>query len=297
MIYDIYHKSSFTYQSAVSFSHNIARLKPRTTSFQRLVDFSMDIEPGLCEKNSFTDIFGNHTTHLLVRKAHQHLSVTGHSRVELFPHLLEEHLRLVEHHAMSYEEAMTLLKESEKEAILVPFFKAESPRIPCASKEIEAYARDSFAPKRSVFEALVEFMGRMYADFEFSVGVSDVTTSVEEAFKRKQGVCQDFAHVAIAALRSIGLPARYMSGYIETIPKEGVEKLFGVDASHAWVSLYIPRVGWVDFDPTNNVLPKTQHILLGYGRDYEDIAPLQGVVFGSGASQLSIGVDVRRMVK
>ena len=297
MIYEIYHKSSFTYQSIVTFSHNIARLKPRTNAFQRLIDFSMEVEPQGCEKNSFTDIFGNTNTHLLVRKGHQKLSVTGRSHVELFPDVIKEHLRFVERHAMSYEEALVLLQESEKEELLAPFFIGESSRIPRASYAIEAYARESFTPKRSLFEALVEFMGRLYTDFEFVVGISDVNTSVEEIFKNKKGVCQDFAHFAIAALRAIGLPARYMSGYIETVPQDGVEKLFGVDASHAWVSLYIPRIGWLDFDPTNNILPQSHHILLGYGRDYEDIAPLQGVIFGSGSSQLSIGVDVRRVVR
>lgn len=129
-------------------------------------------------------------------------------------------------YSMSYEEALVLLQESEKEELLAPFFVGESSRILRASYAIEAYARESFTPKRSLFESLVEFMGRIYTDFEFVVGISDVNTSVEEIFKNKKGVCQDFAHFAIAALRAIGLPARYMSGYIETVPQDGVEKLF-----------------------------------------------------------------------
>ena len=295
MIYDIYHKNTFTYQSIVTFSHNLARLKPRNTSFQRLVDFSMEVEPLEHEKNFFVDIFGNTTNHLLIRKGHQSLSVIGRSRVELFPKAIEEHLARVRKNAMTYAQALELLASVEKEELLAKLFVCDSALIPKASLAIEAYARLSFEPHRNIFDALVEFMGRMYDDFEFIVGVSDVNTSVDEVFESKKGVCQDFAHFAIAALRSIGLPARYMSGYIETLPPEGEEKLFGVDASHAWVSLFIPSVGWIDFDPTNNVIPHSQHILLGYGRDYNDIAPLKGVVMSSGTSQLSISVDVRRV--
>lgn len=294
MIYDIYHKNTFTYQSIVTFSHNLARLKPRNTSFQRLVDFSMEVEPLEYEKNFFVDIFGNTTNHLLIRKGHQSLSVIGRSRVELFPKAIEEHLARVRKNAMTYAQALELLASVEKEELLAKLFVCDSALIPKASLAIEAYARLSFEPHRNIFDALVEFMGRMYDDFEFIVGVSDVNTSVDEVFESKKGVCQDFAHFAIAALRSIGLPARYMSGYIETVAPKGEEKLFGVDASHAWVSLFIPTVGWIDFDPTNNIVPHSQHILLGYGRDYNDVAPLKGVVLSSGASQLSISVDVRR---
>lgn len=295
MIYDIYHKNTFTYQSIVTFSHNLARLKPRNTSFQRLVDFSMEVEPLEHEKNFFVDIFGNTNNHLLIRKGHQSLSVIGRSRVELFPKAIEEHLVRMRKNAMTYAQALALLASVEKEELLAKFFLCDSALIPKASLAIEAYARLSFEPHRNIFDALIEFMGRMYDDFEFIVGVSDVNTSVDEVFESKKGVCQDFAHFAIAALRSIGLPARYMSGYIETLPPEGEEKLFGVDASHAWVSLFIPSVGWIDFDPTNNVIPHSQHILLGYGRDYSDVAPLKGVVMSSGTSQLSISVDVRRV--
>ena len=294
MIYEIYHKSAFTYQSIVTFSHNIARLKPRNTPFQRLLDFSMDVEPVGYEKNFFVDIFGNTNNHLLIRKGHQSLSVIGRSRVELFPKAIDEHLRLVKENTITYAKALELLAPVEREELLAKLFVCDSELIPKASPAIEAYARLSFEPHRNIFEALIEFMGRMYVDFAFIVGVSDVSTSVDEVFESKKGVCQDFAHFAIAALRSIGLPARYMSGYIETVAPKGEEKLFGVDASHAWVSLFIPTVGWIDFDPTNNIVPHSQHILLGYGRDYNDVAPLKGVVLSSGASQLSISVDVRR---
>ncbi len=137
-------------------------------------------------------------------------------------------------------------------------------------------------------------MKRVFNDFEFVSGFSDITTPINQIFKSKKGVCQDFAQFSISALRSIGLPVKYMSGYIETLPQEGKEKLFGVDASHAWFSVYIPNAGWAEFDPTNNTIPKEQHILLGLGRDYNDISPLGGVVLCSGRSDLLVEVDVQR---
>lgn len=294
MTYTIYHKSSFEYPSAVTFSHNIARLKPRSTKFQRLHEFKMEVEPNEYEKSEFTDIFGTTNTHLLVRKAHQRLDVIGHSIVELVPEAIEEHHEAIQKHSISYANALERLQKASKEDLEAKLLLFASEFIPKAGDDIRAYALESFQPNRDLYESVVEFMGRIYHDFEFEVGVSDVGTSVENVFKARAGVCQDFAHFAIAALRSIGLPARYVSGYIETIPANGEEKLFGVDASHAWASLYIPGAGWIDFDPTNNLIPSTQHIFLGYGRDYNDIAPLKGVVMSNGESKLSISVDVRR---
>jgi transglutaminase-like putative cysteine protease len=137
-------------------------------------------------------------------------------------------------------------------------------------------------------------MGRVFSDFQFVSGFTDLSTPVDEVFRERKGVCQDFAHLSIAALRSIGLSARYMSGYLETIPAEGSEKFFGADASHAWFSVFIPGFGWFDFDPTNNIVPSHQYIVLGYGRDFGDCSPMQGVVQGSGVSHLNVMVDVSR---
>ena len=146
-----------------------------------------------------------------------------------------------------------------------------------------------------MFDATKELMQRIYHDFKFKPGFTTVATPLAEVMKERKGVCQDFAHFAIACLRSIGLPARYVSGYIETTPPPGVEKLTGVDASHAWFALYIPNVGWLDFDPTNNQVPGLQHITIGWGRDYADIAPLKGVILSSGPHKLDVTVDVKRV--
>ena len=164
-----------------------------------------------------------------------------------------------------------------------------------SNEEILQYALQSFHPGRSVFEATEDLTQRIFNDFEYKPGHTTISTPLASVMKERKGVCQDFAHLAIACLRSVGLPARYVSGYIETVSPEGVEKLIGVDASHAWFSVYIPEMGWTDFDPTNNCLVSDQHITIGWGRDYADIAPLEGIILSSGSHELTVSVDVKRM--
>jgi transglutaminase-like putative cysteine protease len=163
------------------------------------------------------------------------------------------------------------------------------------SPAIPAYALESFLPGRSLFEAVHDLMNRIHRDFEFKPGLTTIATPLANVMEQHKGVCQDFAHLAIACLRSMGLPARYVSGYVETIPPPGKEKLSGVDASHAWFSVFIPQTGWIDFDPTNNMIPTDQHISIGWGRDYSDITPLKGVVFSSGQHALHVSVNVKRV--
>ena len=294
MIFDIYHKTEFIYQSSVTFSHNIARLKPKDTLYQKVLDFSLEINPEVYESYDFKDMFGNTNTHMLIRAPHQVLSVIGKSKVEISPEQIEAYVHRAKKNSITYAEAITRLSSFNKDDLYAKQFLFESDLIPYGSSKIEAYARDSFQENRDLFEATEEFMGRIFDDFAFLSGFSDITTPVEEIFEAKRGVCQDFAQFAISALRTIGLPAKYMSGYIETLPPKGEKKLFGADASHAWFAVYIPNAGWVEFDPTNNIIPKEQHILLGSGRDYHDISPLKGVVFSSGNSNLSVMVDVRK---
>ncbi|MEN8302890.1 MAG: transglutaminase family protein [Campylobacterota bacterium] len=294
MIYNIYHKTEFNYQSNVTFSHNIARLKPKETQYQKLLDFSMEITPPIYESHEFVDMFGNSNTHMLIREPHQSLSVIGKSKVEIFPQLVDNHIEFIKSNSITYKKAIERLNKFQESDLQAKQFLFESELIPAHSEAIANYALESFQANRDLFEATNEFMQRIFNDFEFLSGFSDITTPVEEIFEAKKGVCQDFAQFAISALRTIGLPAKYMSGYIETLPLKGETKLFGVDASHAWFSVYIPNAGWVEFDPTNNLIPREQHILLGSGRDYHDISPLKGVVFSSGNSDLSVMVDVRR---
>jgi transglutaminase-like putative cysteine protease len=293
MIYNIYHKTEFRYQSMVTYSHNMARLKPRETKTQKLLDYSLEIDAFPFEKREFIDMFENTNTHILIKNSHHTLTVIGRSRVEIFPEIIEAHIENIKKNSITFKAAKERLNSFVRADVDAKQFMFDSKLIPKATDAIKEYALESFHEERDLFEAANEFMGRIYNDFEFLSGFSDVTTPVSEIFEAKKGVCQDFAQLAISALRGIGLPCKYVSGYIETLPPEGEKKLFGADASHAWFSLYIPNAGWIEFDPTNNIIPKEQHILLGYGRDYADIAPLKGVVFSSGGSQLSVMVDVR----
>lgn len=297
MIYDIYHSTRFVYQHEVGISHNLIRLKPRDTDLQRLIDFQLEIEPGAAECQPYDDFFGNHLHHILVREPHSELKVSVRSRVEIMDDaigILEKNRS--EAKEMTYVEALDKMASSlELEIIYAKQFRLKSPLLPIASDRIIEYAAVSIRPERSLYEGVKELMKRIFSDFSFESGFSDISTPVEKVFEERKGVCQDFAHLALSALRGLGISARYISGYIETIPPEGAEKLYGTDASHAWISVFFPGYGWFDFDPTNNLTPTDQHILLGYGRDYGDIAPIQGVVHGSGSSQIGVMVDVSRV--
>jgi len=295
MIYTIYHSTRFFYQHEVGFSHNLIRLQPRDTQTQEVLNFDLTIEPIAAEIEGYDDFFGNHLHHLLVREPHTVLNVVAQSRVKMnfsaIEALQENRRRVV---TLTYSEALERMMFLTPEIIEAKQFSLKSPLLPIASSEIISYALHSIKPGRSLYEGVFEFMGRIFNDFAFVSGFSDLSTPVETVFAEKKGVCQDFAHFALTALRGIGLCVRYMSGYIETTPPEGEKKLFGSDASHAWFSVFFPGFGWFDFDPTNNMVPLDQHVVLGYGRDYGDISPIQGVVLGSGSSHLEVMVDVSR---
>ena len=296
MIYTIYHSTRFFYQHEVGFSHNLIRLQPRNTSIQKVLNFDLSIEPIAAECEGYNDFFGNHLHHLVVREPHTILNVAAQSRVEIdfnSVEMLQENRHRVL--SLTYAQARERMMFLTPEIIEAKQFALKSPLLPIASIEILSYALQSIKPERSLYEGIMEFMGRIYSDFAFVSGFSDLSTPVETVFFEKKGVCQDFAHFALTALRGAGLCVRYMSGYIETTPAEGSKKLFGSDASHAWFSVFFPGFGWFDFDPTNNMVPLDQHIVLGYGRDYGDISPMQGVVVsGSGSSHIGVMVDVSR---
>jgi len=295
MLYQIYHSTQFTYQQWVSFSHNLVRLKPRNTPSQTVVDFSLSTDPVVSEMETYDDYFGNHLYHLLIRQPHHHLKVTARSCVAMDTEAIEKHRELAEFSkVIRYEQALSAFRKNSPDVIEAKQFCLPSRFISLGNHDLREYALLSFSPEKSLYESVEEFMGRIFNDFQFVSGFTDLSTPVDEVFRERKGVCQDFAHLSIAALRSIGLSARYMSGYLETLPAEGSEKFFGADASHAWFSVFIPGFGWFDFDPTNNIVPSHQHIVLGYGRDFGDCSPMQGVVQGSGVSHLNVMVDVSR---
>ena len=189
------------------------------------------------------------------------------------------------------EAASSLPSDRSPEGLQAFQFGFESPRIRIRP-EFADYARQSFTPRRPMREALLDLTTRIYTDFRFDTKVTNVRTPPEEVFKKRRGVCQDFAHVQIACLRSLNLAARYVSGYLRTYPPPGKPRLIGADASHAWVSAYCPGIGWMDVDPTNNMVPSDGHVTLAWGRDYGDISPLRGLVHGGGANTLKVAVDM-----
>ncbi len=273
MKYSITHNTTYAYLEPVSVCHNVLRLAPRNTERQFCKEVVVRIEPQPDTLKEYEDFFGNKVIYFSIEKEHAQLTVNVYSVVEK----MDGNVREVN------------LNEAQE----VRQFVFETP-MTAWNEEILAYAQVSFQPGRPVFDAAMDLMRRIYTDFRFTPGFTTISTPLAVVMRERKGVCQDFAHLAIACVRSVGLPARYVSGYIETLSPEGMEKLIGVDASHAWFSVYIPQMGWVDFDPTNNVLPRDQHITIGWGRDYADIAPMKGIILSSGSHGLTVSVDVRR---
>ncbi|MFI1771441.1 transglutaminase family protein [Thalassobellus citreus] len=293
MTFQIFHTTSYNYESGVTFCHNIATLKPKDMLGQKVLDYRLEISPTPTEFSEKLDFFGNTVTRFSIQKHHKKLEVTAFSKIErdasLEPNIYESETGK----SITLKEALASLKKPDPELLDIKQFILESILVAKITPEIRAYAEVSFKPDRSIFEAAYELMQRIYTEFEFNTQVTNVATPIHDVIKQKKGVCQDFAQIAIACVRSVGLPARYVSGYIETLPPPGKEKLVGTDASHAWFSLYIPSFGWVDFDPTNNQIPKNQHITVSYGRDYYDVPPLKGVIYSTGKNKMHVAVDIR----
>lgn len=290
MKFKITHLTTYYYQSLTSFCHNQAILRPIDNEAQSVLNYSMHINPAESERDEFVDFFGNNVTQFLVQTSHQVLEVKSTALVE--KHQPKKDFSKID---FSVEKARKKLEEATQTVICAKQFLFESLLVRHLSPEIYEYARVSFEDDKNVYEACVDLMGRIFHDFAFVSGVTDVDTTVEQVLRDKKGVCQDFAHFAIACVRSVGLPAKYVSGYIETLPPEGEEKLIGADASHAWFAVFIPDFGWCEFDPTNNQIPSLQHIVIGYGRDYADVVPLKGVVKGVGKNFVRVSVDIQRV--
>jgi transglutaminase-like putative cysteine protease len=296
MVFQLSHTTSYKYGNGVTFCHNIATLKPRDFLGQTILSYDLEISPKPTEISERIDFFGNTITRFSIQQYHKELKVIAKSKIlrdyTLAPDIYQSAIGM----AITLDEAKEELKSTKPEILEVKQFVLESILIAKISKNIREYALVSFKPGRPIFESALELMERIFNDFEFNPNATNVATPIQEVMENKKGVCQDFAQIAIACVRAIGLPARYVSGYIETLPPPGKEKLIGTDASHAWFSLYIPKFGWVDFDPTNNQIPKNQHIIVAYGRDYYDVPPLKGVIFSSGENKMKVAVDIRPAV-
>jgi transglutaminase-like putative cysteine protease len=290
MIYKIVHRTTYRYKYPVSVGNHVACLKPRSLPNQHAAVTELIVHPAPVARTDRVDFFGNHLCFFTIQEPHKELVVESRAEVRV-----EGDARPEARKSIPWEEAVASLpKDLSPEGLEAFQFGFESPRIR-TRPEFAAYALHSFTPGRPMFEALLDLTDRIHTDFRFDSKVTNVRTPAEEVFKKRRGVCQDFAHVQIACLRSINLTARYVSGYLRTYPPPGKPRLIGADASHAWVSAYCPGSGWLDVDPTNNVVPSDGHVTLAWGRDYSDVSPLRGLVLGGGAHTLKVAVDLEPM--
>lgn len=287
MKYRIVHRTCYSGHEPVSVGQNQAWLKPRDLPWQRCAQYrlSIDPEPSTCGER--TDYFGNTVTAFAFNAGYGELVVTARSQVEVQPRVVPGPAE-----TEPWEHVVEGLSQPSSPAVLeAAQFAFNSPRA-AAAKPLEDYARESFPPARPVLEALIDLTRRIHRDFKYRPLSTTVSTPVDEVFEKRTGVCQDFAHLQIAMLRSLGLAGRYVSGYLRTVPPPGKPRLVGADASHAWLSAWCGDAGWIDLDPTNNVIPGEDHITVAWGRDYADVPPLKGVFIGGGSHQLKVEVDV-----
>jgi len=288
MKYRVVHHTRYDYSQAVVLAHNEARLQPRATAVQTCTATEVLIDPPPQQRAEHDDAFGNRVLYFALQEPHRQLAVTAISEVEIGPPVAVGD-------SPAWDTALQLLVESTvPETRLARQFRLDSPGA-AASPAVRAYAAPSFRPGRPLLEAVADLSRRINREFTFDPESTSVTTPLSEVLAQRHGVCQDFAHLAIACLRAFGLPARYVSGYLETVPPPGQARLAGADASHAWFAVYVPDAGWVDFDPTNDLLPTDRHVTTAWGRDYSDVAPLKGVIFGGGPHTLDVSVDMERL--
>lgn len=291
MRFRVKHVTQYKYASRVTRCYNVANVIPRDTERQRCISNRITLSPTPAESRTRKDYFGNSAFHFEIQRPHTALTITALSEIEVSGNDHELKLDL----GGSVEEAMEYLRHESVEVVEAREYLLSSPMIEC-SEALAEYARPSFDPKRSLKSCVADLTRRIFTEFDYDPQFSTVATPLSEVLKHKKGVCQDFAHFQVGCLRSIGIPAKYVSGYIETLPLPGEEKLVGADATHAWIAFFCPGEGWVEFDPTNDTLAGNQHIVTAFGRDYYDVTPLRGVLFGGGSSPaLSVSVDVSRV--
>lgn len=289
MLLDVIHETRYDYAPAVRTARHIAHLRPSHGARQQVLSHDLVVDPEPVQRTEATDVWGNARTFFSLQGQHDELKVTARSKVSTSasPAVLsdmsweESRERMRYHRGASYDPATE--------------FVFASPYVP-RHEEFVAYAMPSFTAQRPLVEAARELMTRIHDDFEYEPRATDVGTPALEALRLRKGVCQDFAHVMLACLRSLGLPARYVSGYLLTDPPPGQPRLLGADASHAWVSVFVPGDGtrgeWLDLDPTNRRAPGEDYVILAIGRDYSDVSPIRGVIHGGANHLLHVAVTV-----
>lgn len=283
------HVNHYRYGLGVGLNYSEARLLPRDTPGQRVLERRLELDPIPDDYRERDDAWGNRVAWFMSRRPHQALSVIAHA-------LVERELLAPPATSAPWEDVVARLAEADTDAIAAREFSLESPMIPPHPGATD-YVRASFPPGRPLLDAVAELSARIHTDFQYRPDATHIDTPLEEVLRERHGVCQDFAHLALAGLRGMGLAARYVSGYLETLPPAGMPRLEGADATHAWISVWLPGRGWYDFDPTNGVAAGLGHLILAWGRDYSDVTPLKGVIRGSGSHTLEVGVTVTRLEK
>ncbi|BBP61766.1 transglutaminase family protein [Pseudomonas sp. St316] len=288
--YQILHDTHYHYDSPVSLAQQLAHLWPRACDWQRCTEQQLLISPEPTTRRDEQDVFGNPLTRLAFERPHDELLVNARLSVEVLSRpALDFNL------SPAWESTSNALTYSGR-PLAAPLlqacrFRFESPYVHLKRSFVE-FSESCFPPGRPLMVGVRALMEKIFEEFTFDAEATQVATPLVEVLERRRGVCQDFAHLMLACVRSRGLAARYVSGYLLTQPPPGQPRLIGADASHAWVSVYCPVLGWVDFDPTNNVQPALEHITLAWGRDFSDVSPLRGVILGGGNHDPEVRVTV-----
>ena len=286
VLYHVLHETHHGYQRSVTLSQQMLHMTPRVFAHQEVISHQVQVTPAPQEWAEHLDYFGNVCRVFTLGTPHRALVVRGSATVAL--------LRRPDVSTLAVSPAWEDTRAMMRNVLLArePLqYMYESPHVMC-SAELAHYAMPSFTVGRPLLEAAYDLTQRIYHDFEFDDEATTISTPLHEVLTGRRGVCQDFAHLMIGCLRSIGLAARYVSGYILTMPPPGQPRMVGADASHAWVSVYCSNAGWVDFDPTNRRLVQDEHITLGWGRDFSDVTPMRGTVLGGGEQNLDVSVTV-----
>ena len=285
MRYRVQHTTTYSYSKNVLVCHNEVYLVPRDVPRQACISNRLRIKPRPTRLEQRTDYFGNRVISFAIEQPHDKLAVTAISRVHVSSAVSTD-----PESSAPWEDIRDALR-SYADLVNTYQFAFDSPLVK-ASDQLAEYARPSFPPRRPILAAVLDLNRRINADFRYDPTATTVSTPLPAVMELRRGVCQDFAHLAIGCLRSLGLAGRYVSGYLLTRPPVGKPRLVGADASHAWVSAFAGNIGWIDFDPTNNCIPSLEHITLAWGRDYRDVCPVKGVFVGGGQHGLAVSVDV-----